>query len=535
VISQELLDAVQSKQADRARARRDKFFLANEVLGYDFQECHAELFANYIQYTPETAWAAQCEIKDRMVLWSRGHYKTTSVVVEIIQAILNFPNIRILIMQGSLNVTKTLLKQIMSHFSGQALGSRLNVLFPEFCGDKMQLHGTQMQFTTCARTDGRLAQATVTVASPKSCKTGQHYEMGFFDDLMNDQNFRNPKLVQRVKDDFDLAQALIDPGGYRFVSGTRYAFGDLYETIARGNTKSGKWVISIKDCWTDESSSLPDLQKVPRFPRFTKKNGEQGGFTREELLQMQLDNPANFACQYLNRVLATTQQAYSKELLDGGCVAAADAPALSQAILVIDVASSENPTADDSVICAGKIDTMGCGYLCDMRGDQWTPNDLALNVIDMVLRHRPAKVLLEKSAAGMIFKPLLELMARLKNVFIPVEFIHVDNRPDAKNMRVVSLAGVIRRGRFKFFKGLSKWDRLVEQACEFPKGRYGHDDYIDTAALLNIELAKEIMTLPIRKPIKNPILAMMADTNNDYIRQMTDEPQIDVTDQTGLD
>jgi hypothetical protein len=438
-------------------------------------------------------------------------------------------------MQGSLNVTKTLLKQIMSHFSGQALGSRLSELFPEFCGDKMKLHGTQMQFTTCARTDGKLAQATVTVASPKSVKTGQHYEMGFFDDLVTDQNFRNPKLIERVRQDFDLAKSLIDPGGYRFVSGTRYAFGDLYEQILRYQVASGKWIVSVKDCWTDESASLPDSQKVPRFPRFTKKNGEQGGFTREELLQMQQDNPANFACQYLNKVLHTSQQAYTKELLDGACIPAAGAPALSQSILVIDVASSENITADDSVIAIGKIDSMGCGYFCDLRGDQWNPNDLALNVIDMVVRHRPAKVMLEKSAAGMVFKPLLELMARLKNVFIPIEFINVDNRPDAKNMRVLSLAGIIKRGRFKFFKGLSKFDRLTEQACEFPKGRHGHDDYIDTAALLNIELSKQMMTLPIRTPLKHPILAMLKEAQSNEMAQMIEAPEIDTNDLTGLD
>jgi hypothetical protein len=195
----EVLQAAQQKVEDRARAKRDKFYLANEVLGYDFQECHAELFANYIQYRPDVPWTEQSEIKDRMILWARGHYKTTSVVVDIIQAILNFPNIRILIMQGSLPVTKTLLKQVMAHFTGQALGSKLIELFPEFCGEKKALNGTVMQFTTCARTDGKLAQATVTVASPKSVKTGQHYDLGFFDDLVNDQNFRNPKLVQKVQ------------------------------------------------------------------------------------------------------------------------------------------------------------------------------------------------------------------------------------------------------------------------------------------------------------------------------------------------
>ena len=529
-------DAVRTKIEERARAKRDKFFLANEVLGFDFQpDTHAELFACYIPYKDGIAWGAQSEVKDRLILWSRGHYKTTSVVVEIIQAILNFPDIRILIMQGSIRVTQTLLKQVVAHFTGDAAGSRLKELFPEFCGTKKQMSQTAMQFVTPARVQKQLPQATVTVASPKSLKTGQHYDLGFFDDLVNEINFRNPRLVELAQQDFDLAQPLIDPSGYRFVSGTRYAFGDLYERILRRNATGGKWITSVKDCWTDESANLPDEQKIPRFPRFTKKNGELAGCTTEELLQMQKDNPENFACQYLNKPIHTSQQAYTAELLNTACIPAASAPALSQAIMMVDVASSKNTTADDSVIAVGKIDTMACGYMCDMRGGQWGPNDLALNVIDMVLRHRPLKVLLENSAAGQVFADLLALMARLKNIFIPVELVPVNNLADAKNMRVVSLAGTIKRGRFKFFAGLPKFDRLIEQAVEFPKGRYGHDDYIDTAALLNIELAKEIMSLPIRTTTSNPIVAMIRGADAFDMQQMIEAPEIDTNDFTGLD
>jgi hypothetical protein len=60
---------VKDRVEARARARRDKFYLANDVLGYDFQECHAELFANCIQYRADAPWTEQSEIKDRMVLW----------------------------------------------------------------------------------------------------------------------------------------------------------------------------------------------------------------------------------------------------------------------------------------------------------------------------------------------------------------------------------------------------------------------------------------------------------------------------------
>jgi hypothetical protein len=361
--------------------------------------------------------------------------------------------------------------------------------------------------------------------------------MGFFDDLVNDQNYRNAKLLDKIRQDFNLAQALIDPGGYRFVTGTRYAFGDLYEEILRWQAKSGKWVITVKTCWTDKSAGIPDAQKIVRFPRYTKKNGEIGGFTHEDLLQMQSDDPANFACQYLNQPIHSSQQAYTKEMLYQAVIPAAETPNLSYAMMVIDLASSDAVKADDSVIQIGKIDTLGCAYLCDQRGDQWTPMDLALNAIQMALIHRPQIIYLEKSAAGMIFESFLRMVARSKGIYLPLDYIKVDNRPDAKNMRVVSLAGIVKKGKFKFLAGLPKFDQLVEQAIEFPKGRYGHDDYIDTAALLYQKLSEEFMTLPVRPAAKDPIIALMNDRENALIKVLTEQEQreVDQPDQTGLE
>ena len=168
----DLILEAQQRVADRARCKTDKLFLA-DILGFDFQEStHRELFDHYIPYDPSKPWAEQSDIKDRMVLWQRGSYKTTSVIVEIIQSIICFPNIRWLIMQGSVAVTRTLLKQILAHFCGEAEGSRFGELFPEFCGTKKALYASTMQFTTPARTKKQLPQATVTVALPQVDQDG---------------------------------------------------------------------------------------------------------------------------------------------------------------------------------------------------------------------------------------------------------------------------------------------------------------------------------------------------------------------------
>lgn len=486
-------------------------------------------------YDPARAWFyEQDSIFNRMVLWPRGHYKSTAVVVAIIQAILNFPDIRVLIMQGSIKVTKTLLHQVKSHFLGQAENSRLQELFPEFCGDKKELNATDMAFTTPARTRKQLAQATVTVASPRSVKSGQHYEIGFFDDLVNDSNYRNLAQLEKVREDFTLAQSLIDPGGYRIVTGTRYAFGDLYEQIIRWQAKDGNWIVSIRDCWSDSTRKLPDEAKLPLFPQFRKRSGELGGFTTEYLLQMQRDDPATFACQMLNQPVHVNQQAFSKELLYGACCTARDSGPLSAPIVMLDLASGDSVRADDSVIQVGAIDTSGIGYMIDARGGQWTPMETALNVLDICLRHRPTAVYMEKTAAGQIFSDYLRLVAKQKGLYLPLEFVKVDVRLNAKHMRIAGLAGVVKRGRFKFYVGMPKFDRLVEEACQFPKGR--HDDWIDTAALLYGQLTQMLLELPVRPVARHTILAMIADRENALVKTLTEDERetVDLPDQTGL-
>lgn len=78
---------------------------------------------------------------------------------------------------------------------------------------------------------------------------------------------------------------------------------------------------------------------------------------------MQRDDPANFACQYLNQPIHSTQQALTKEILEAAQVDAASAPPLSHAVMQIDLASSDSIKADDSVIAVGMVnDSTAAGF-----------------------------------------------------------------------------------------------------------------------------------------------------------------------------
>lgn len=468
---------VEERLAEKARARSDRLFLACDVLGYDFtKNTHQELFDQYPEFREDRPWAEQFTKGDVLILWPRGHFKSTAVVVLAIQAILVNPDIRILLMQGTVKTTKNLLREIASHFEGTHSRSRLKELFPEFCGSKKAIKLTAETFTTPARTRKQLAQATCTVASPKSIKTGQHYDLGFFDDLVNDGNYRNPLLLDKVEEDFNMARPLIDPGCPRFVSGTRYAFGDLYENIIRRN--KGEWTISVKTCWLDNDG------KLPRFPQYRTKDGRLVGLTREMLMQIASDSPGIFSSQYLNYPIAASDQVLPEHILMAAVVAEKDTPALSQATLFIDLASDEAEHPDDKVVIAGKVDNKGRMYVVDMAGGTYPISTFAVVVINMVLKFRPLKVMVEKTASAEYFVAYLKVVCKDKGIYVPIDYIKVDNRADAKNIRVQGMAGHIKNKRMFFLAGLPCWDKFVEQAKQFPKGKHGHDDWPDTASLM---------------------------------------------------
>jgi predicted phage terminase large subunit-like protein len=469
---------VSKKLTERERARTDKIYLA-EVLGYDFQaDVHSDLFANYLQIDPTKILQDQDTVKDRLVLWSRGFYKTTSVVVEIIQLILNFPDIRILLMQGTVKNTRLLLKEVKSHFDGTNFRSRLQKLFPEFCSPDKRL-GAADQFTVPARKRMHLKEPTVLVASPKSVKAGQHFDAGFFDDLINEQNYKNPELVQKAIDDFNHYVPLIDPGGYRYVTGTRYIFGDLYEWIIRHNEKKN-WKITIRACW----KVGPDGTKTVLFPQRRLPDGRLIGFTLEMLEQFQRDDPGMFAAQYLNMPIAEGERLFTEALLLGAVRSpkAENFPVLGGSILFIDLAASRTNESDHSVILCGRQDGLGRMYACDIRGAKFTPLQLAHATIEMALLHRPLKILVEGTASGTYFVEYLKVIALDRGIVLPVDTIKVSNQKDAKYLRIASVEGVIREGKLFFFPGLPNWESIVEQFTTFPRGR--HDDEIDTISLM---------------------------------------------------
>lgn len=477
--AQELLD-------DQKRAKVDAFFLA-DVLGYDFQpDVHTELFEQFVIPKPGAALTDFSPDKKKLILWPRGHFKTSATVVTIVQIILNMPDVRIMLMSATVKLTKGWLAEIKSHFNGKNPKSGLLELFgPRWRVDK----GNALAFTVPTRQRVHMRDATVAVATPKAVATGSHCDYFFADDLVNTANYRNIDLQDKLEEDFAHFVPLLDPGGYTLATGTRYSGFDVY---GRFEKKAGEWKISLKASY-DASGTL-------LFPQRALADGRKIGFTREILDAIEKDNAVTFNAQYMNRIFSANRQMFPQELILGAARSRKDPgfPADSFCYFSLDLAEEKKAESDHSVVVIGRRDTVGGTWIEDVIGSTWTPSQLATVLLNLVIKFRPAVIFIEKVMGALTFKAFAETLALEAGIDLRIEIIPMSNTKGAKYIKIGALESQFRNKRLFLCSSIRDWERLEEEFTQFPKGR--HDDRPDAIATLVNHLSQ---VAPIRPALRS--------------------------------
>lgn len=478
-----------TKAEAREKCKTDPFYLS-EILGYDFQntkDVHESFFKAFPVPKEGTSIRDWSDIKNVLLLWSRGHFKTSGVIVLIVQIILNDPDVRILLMQGNLKLTKIWLREVKSHFNGTNPKSRLLQLFPQFGPDDERTNDVS-EFTVLARVRKHLKEGTVTVASPKAISTGQHYDFLFGDDLVNAVNFRNIELLDKLENEFTHFIPLLDPGCYTIVTGTRYHHADIYGRIIRRN--QGEWTVSIKGCFDGPSGLL--------FPERVTPDGRKIGFTANLLAQIQRDDPETFAAQYLNKIITAKQHLFPESLLLSKVKSSKDPefPKESPTIFTLDLASSKRADADHSVIAAGKMENSKI-WITDVVGSTFSPFQLVVVLIQMAMKHLPQLILVEQTPSAEYFMAYARATAAEKGIHLPLQLRKYSQQKDAKYIRIAAVEKWLKQDRLFFTAGIADFELLVEQFTQFPKGR--HDDRPDAVAML-VDYFQQTAGTPIAPP-----------------------------------
>lgn len=506
---------------DADRGKVDIMYLACEVLGMDFQAIpHEELFRCFLPQKLNTPLADLDPIvKKRMILWPRGLFKTSAVRVKIIQLILNYPNCRILIGAASLALGKVQLEAIKRVFEQPT--EKFRELYPDFCGKKL---GNTTRFTVPNRTDFSSPEETVTCSTASSVKAGSHYDFVFIDDLVNDQNYRNPVALEQCWQDYKDFGPLRDPQGYLFVTGTPYSFGDTYERIeesAREEMKLGRstWEISQQSCWTEENG-----KKKLLFPEFRTPKGKVVGHTLQ-FLESELHEKGEdfFAMQYLCQRLASGLQVFTEDLLNKHTLYHFEKPMLESQleILAREVRGlmAQGKTFEDAVGLStfkpgGGLIPMGgwCFVVGDLSypGDirkrdksvfyvirvvnarlyviacysgKWKSSDVGDQIVTIFLQHRPRQIWIEGFLGWEAYDTVIRMVAGGRGIqSLPLEWIPLENQENAKVVRIGSIQAWFSRDKLYIFAGITDYQVLRDNLMKFPKlGR--HDDHGDCLGL----------------------------------------------------
>jgi hypothetical protein len=514
---------------DRLRAKTDQLFLSG-ILGFDLVENpHAALFHQMLPKRPGTPLhELDTRIKRRMILWQRGSCKTSATVVEIVQLILNYPDIRICFLTAADALAKRQLVRIKNLFEKPT--PKFLELFPEFCltsvqskkgdwRDIQQKLGTMHQFTVPCRSQQTFAEPTFVISTTKSQKTGSHFDVIFCDDLVTDQNYKNDTALEACYQSYLDLVPLLDPEGFIFVSGTRYAFGDCYERIMDNAKAAGEmsvWKFSIQGCWSKgncvrcghaEVFHDKDVNVVespcfaagchcqgfesdgierPLFPQIRTARNRLFGFTRESLEAVKHEiGPANFSNQYLLTPLAAELQTFTEVLIGRQTLhhpAQLPNEMLSYNFLVGDLAYSDTEASDLSVIYTvrkyrGELFVVGCDF------GHWRSNELIQALMRLILSVRPTMIWLEKPAgpADALNNLITAQASQLGIAKLPIQWIPVSNQKNAKATRIGNLVQVLDSKRMWLYAPMGGYDELVRQMLRH--GRTKHDDFLDALAL----------------------------------------------------
>jgi hypothetical protein len=362
------------------------------------------------------------------------------------------------------------------------------------------------------------------ISTAKTVKAGSHYDIIFVDDLVNETNYRSPKLLQKCIEDYRDICPLLAPDGFMYVTGTRYSFGDLYEeiqTMAKKEMKElgrNQWKFSILPCWVrycgncSDGCSRRDLDhdfdsnaleptcrlcackgwqdtgiKDVLFPRFRCKDGRTEGHTVEWLESERLRLGAEFfANQYENNPIAAGDQTFTPELLaqqtlfhESQFPTALQAPTF----FVGDLSYIGDDRRDISVIYVCRY-WQGQIYVIDCLAGKWDAWALCENLFLGILKHRPVIIWLERFLGWEAYNTVLEAYARQKELQrFPVDWFPLSYTKGAKVLRIGSIKGVLKQRRLWLNANMPGYENLVNDLKKWPKlGK--HDDYGDAMGLV---------------------------------------------------
>lgn len=458
----------------RHRCQTDLFFLSTAVLKKDLVETpHREMCEFFIKKNPDVPLVDLDPIKNRLLLCPRGSFKSSVDVLDCVQWIICYPDIRILILTAEKKLAEAFAEELRNYFTiVKDAATDFQILFPEFCvPDSKREPSTE--FTTPARRNFK-KEPTLWANSIGSNLPGWHTDVLKCDDTINNVNANEPEQIEKVIKAYNYARKLVDPGGYVDVVGTPYDPNDLYAFIQK-NAEDLK--VLHRPAWTvkaDSKEKAPDELSEGDFDLYFPSR-----LTYSYLKKEQKMDPVTFESQYLLNAYAQSKQIFTKELLHSIILPWQSIPKDVSYYASWDLAYGQKIKSDYTAGFVAAVDSSGRLYILEGIRGRFSAVNLAYNIAEFMRRYPLQLTGIEDMLGGQWLDTDINEAAIKVGVQPRIHWLPVDRSKDAKMNRITRLQGLMEKKTLFISDGITNIDEIIEAFLDFTGSKNSHDDVPD--------------------------------------------------------
>jgi hypothetical protein len=275
-------------------------------------------------------------------LWARYHYKSSiCTFAGCIQEIIIDPEITIAIMSGTNKVAIPFLTQIQGELESNDDLKRIHAdVFWAEPRKEAPLWSREKGITVKRRSNPK--EATIEAFGViDGMRTGKHYRLLNYDDLVDESMVGNPEMVQKVTQRWELSDNLGQLSGTRkWHQGTRYSYADTYGVVLdRGVLKERRYPAT-------ENGAL---------------NGKPIMLSEKRWAEIKNTQKSTVAAQMLLNPLAGSENTFSMSSIKQYDVI----PSVMNVYIMVDPSKGRGVRSDRTAIIVIGIDIAGNKYLLD--------------------------------------------------------------------------------------------------------------------------------------------------------------------------
>ncbi|MDH5786992.1 MAG: phage terminase large subunit [Candidatus Bathyarchaeota archaeon] len=421
-----------------------------------------EEWCNYLQHKFSPLKTNTPKEKKYLLLWPRGHGKTTSMILYILWLIGNYQNIHINIVSKTATLSESILTAIMTYIeSDEKYREIFGELKPrqprKWTNQQLIIDRTEISKNPTLKATGLMGPIT-----------GGRNDLIICDDIIDEENVRTRLQVEKVSTWFNkVLYPTLYPWGGIIVIGTRWSYADIYAELLE------KWPYDIKPAIQKDGSALwPNYWPVSKLEERRKEIGT-----------------IIFNCQYQNDPTGMEGSLLKAEWLQPW---EQPPPHWCEYYAALDPSLGEHDYFGIATLAYDRKNNQS--YLVDVWAEQLPFPDIMQNKIPLLhAQYKYVKMYMEIN----FWQKLLLNMPELKGMPItPIKTVR------DKTQRFISMSSHFESGRVLVNPLLLRRSEFWTEWVQFPRGQ--HDDALDATEM--------VVTRTVAKKPRKPSYYLIGET-----------------------